>query len=118
MPCATGSWRSTSVFTAPAGRRGGQWLRFVLHDFPVLVRSEARLVWAAAALFFLPLFLALYTLQFYPDGVYFLLTPETVGSAEEMYAPAVERLGRPREASDDVMMLGFYIGNKEYSHAQ
>jgi uncharacterized membrane protein SpoIIM required for sporulation len=90
---------------------GGQWLRFVLHDFPVLVRSEARLVWASAALFFLPLFLALYTLQFYPDGVYFLLTPETVGSAEEMYAPTAERLGRPREASDDVMMLGFYIGN-------
>ncbi|WP_166642619.1 stage II sporulation protein M [Methylocaldum gracile] len=90
---------------------GGRWLRFVLHDLPVLVRSEARLVWASAALFFLPLFLALAVLQFYPDGVYFLLSPETVGSVEEMYAPTAERLGRPRDASDDVMMLGFYIAN-------
>lgn len=89
----------------------GRWLRYLLHDLPVLVRSEAKLVWASAALFFLPLFLALGVLQFYPDGVYFLLSPETVGSMEEMYAPTAEHLGRPRHASDDVMMLGFYIAN-------
>jgi uncharacterized membrane protein SpoIIM required for sporulation len=94
-------------------RRPGRnrFLRFVLHGLPNLVRSEFKLALASALLFFLPLCGALAALQAYPEGVYFLLSPETVGEMEEMYSPDSPRLGRPREAPDDVMMLGYYIAN-------
>jgi uncharacterized membrane protein SpoIIM required for sporulation len=92
----------------PGGRRG---LRFVLYDLPNLVRREAKLVLASALLFFLPLVATLIVLQSFPDGVYVLLSPETVGAMEDMYAPTAEHLGRPRDAPDDVMMLALYIAN-------
>jgi uncharacterized membrane protein SpoIIM required for sporulation len=94
-----------------AHRPNGAWFRFLLHGLPAQVRAEGRLVWGAAFLFFVPLLATLYVLQGAPDGVYFLLSPETVGDMEEMYSPGAEHLGRPRHADDDVMRLGFYIAN-------
>lgn len=85
--------------------------RFVLRELPRLVRREARLAALSALLFFLPLLAALIALQTYPDGVYFLLSPETVGRIEEMYSPTALVPGRPRDATDDVMMLGHYLAN-------
>jgi len=89
----------------------GHWLEFLLAGLPRLVRKEARFVLAAAALFFLPLLATLALLQWYPDGVYFLMSPDTVARFEEMYSPSAERLGRPRSAADELSMLAFYIAN-------
>jgi uncharacterized membrane protein SpoIIM required for sporulation len=86
-------------------------LRFILHDLPDLVRREARLALAAGLLFFLPLFTTLGLLQSYPEGVRFLLPPSTVAQMEEMYDPDTDSPGRPRHASDDVLMLGYYIAH-------
>lgn len=94
-------------------RRGGSgaWLRFLLHGLPARVRAERRLVVAAALLFFVPLLAVLAFLQFQPEGVFFLMTPESVGNFEAMYAPDAKHLGRPRQADDSVAALGFYIAN-------
>lgn len=92
-------------------RASGRWLGFVAQDLPALVRREFRLVAASALLFFLPLIAALAVLQWFPDGVYFLLSPDTVAGVEEMYSPAAKRLGRLRDAGDEVMMLGHYLAN-------
>lgn len=89
----------------------GHWLEFLLAGLPRLVRDEARFVLAAAALFFLPLLSTLALLQWYPDGVYFLMSPDNVAQFEEMYSPSAERLGRPRSAADELSMLAFYIAN-------
>lgn len=94
-----------------ARRPPGRWLRFLLNDLPALVRREWRFAATAALLFFLPLSAALAALQWFPDGVYFLLSPETVGEMETMYSPAAEHPGRSREAGDDVMMWGYYLAN-------
>jgi uncharacterized membrane protein SpoIIM required for sporulation len=92
-------------------RARGHWLEFLVAGLPRLVRDESRFVVAAAALFFLPLLATLALLQWYPDGVYFLMSPDTVARFEEMYSPTAERLGRPRTASDELTMLAFYIAN-------
>jgi uncharacterized membrane protein SpoIIM required for sporulation len=92
-------------------RLAGHWLEFLVAGLPRLVRGEARFVLAAAALFFIPLLATLALLQWYPDGVYVLLSPQEVARFEEMYSPSAERLGRTRGASDDLMMLAFYIAN-------
>ncbi|BCB25764.1 membrane protein [Sulfurimicrobium lacus] len=94
-------------------RRGGAaaWLRFLLHGLPVRVRAERRLVLASALLFFVPLLAVLALLQFQPEGVFFLMSPDSVGNFEAMYAPDARHLGRPRQAEDNVAALGFYIAN-------
>lgn len=94
-------------------RRGGAgaWLKFLLHGLPARVRAEKRLVLASALLFFVPLLAVLAILQFHPEGVFFLMSPDSVGNFESMYAPDAKHLGRPREAGDNVAALGFYIAN-------
>jgi uncharacterized membrane protein SpoIIM required for sporulation len=95
-----------------ARRSGGrEALRFLLHGVPALVRSEWRFTLAAALLFFVPLLGMIAALQFFPDAVYLLLSPEYAGQAEEMYAPDSPRLGRPRDASTEWKMWGFYVFN-------
>lgn len=92
-------------------RLAGHWLEFLVGGLPHLVRSESRLVLAAAALFFLPLLAALLLLQWFPDGVYLLMSPDDVAQFEEMYSPTAERLGRPNDAGNQISMLAFYIAN-------
>lgn len=95
-----------------ARRQGGAAaVDFLLRGVPALVRREWRLVAAAALLFFGPLLGMIVALQFFPDAVYLILSPDYVGQAEEMYSPEARRLGRPRDAADDWMMWGFYIFN-------
>jgi uncharacterized membrane protein SpoIIM required for sporulation len=99
-----------AVYGARRGA-GREALRFLLHGLPQLVRGEWRYTLAAALLFFLPLLALIGGLQLFPDAVYLVLSPEYVGQAEDMYAPDAARLGRPREASTDWAMWGFYIAN-------
>src|SRR5262249_52011049 len=92
------------------GRRGQRIAEFLLGGFPALVRQEWRLVVAAAALFFGPLFTLIAVLQAFPEFVHYLLTPEQIARFHEMYDPASKRLGM-READANVVMFGFYIWN-------
>jgi uncharacterized membrane protein SpoIIM required for sporulation len=92
-------------------KQGSAWLDFFLGAFPALVRREWRAVAVSACLFFVPFLGAIAVVQPAPDMVYLVLAPEQVGSAEAMYAPTAEHLGRPREATTEWMMWGFYVAN-------
>lgn len=95
-----------------AGRpESGAIRRFVGADFPILVRREGRLVVAAVLLFFLPLLAMMAAIQVWPDASLLILSPETVSEIEEMYSPTARHVGRPRAASSDWAMWGFYIAN-------
>jgi uncharacterized membrane protein SpoIIM required for sporulation len=92
-------------------RQGSAWLTFFLGAFPALVRREWQAIAVAACLFFIPFFGAIAVLQYAPDWVYVVLAPEQVGSVEAMYSPTAEHVGRPREATTDWMMWGYYVAN-------
>jgi len=92
-------------------RRETQAVReFLLGGFAALVRSEWRLVGAAAILFFGPLLLLIGLLQQFPEFVHYLLAPEQIAQFQQMYDPANKQLGM-RAADTNVMMFGFYIWN-------
>ena len=86
-------------------------IRFVGHGFPALVRQESRLVWLSIALLFGPLLGLIVVLQYFPEFVHYLASPEQLRSYENMYAPSNRVLGPHREAGSQVMMFGFYIWN-------
>lgn len=92
-------------------RTPSAWLGFFGGGFPALVRRERRYVLAAAFLFFVPLVAQFLIVQRSPDAVYLVMDPLRVGEAEAMYAPGAEHLGRPRNASTEWMMWGFYVAN-------
>jgi uncharacterized membrane protein SpoIIM required for sporulation len=97
------------VYGAPR-RVAGHALSFLAGGLPRAVRAEARLVLAAALLFFLPLLAGIFLLQIFPEGIFMVLPGEEVGKIEAMYAPDAPHPGR-RPADDDLMMLAFYIAN-------
>lgn len=86
-------------------------ISFIGHGFPALVRQESLLVWIAMALLFVPLLGLIALLQYFPEFVYYLASPEQLRSYERMYAPGNRVLGPHREASSQVMMFGYYIWN-------
>ena len=98
------------LYRTPAPR----WQRaaeFLLADFPRLVRSEAACMWAAAALFVLPLVAMFVLLQFHPQLIYGLMSPQEVAALERMYDPASDRHKLGRESGTDWAMFGYYIMN-------
>jgi len=84
---------------------------FFVDEFPAEVRRQWRFVAASALAFFGPFLGGIVALQFFPDFVYYLVSPETLAHIQSMYAPDNMRLGAAREADSDVMMFGFYIMN-------
>lgn len=95
-----------------AGRAGGaSLLEFVARGFPRLVRAEWRYLLVACLLFFVPIFAMLAVLQYFPEAVYLVLSPEQVDQYQAMYSPEAKHLGRPRKASNEWAMWGFYIAN-------
>jgi uncharacterized membrane protein SpoIIM required for sporulation len=103
-----------AVHAARVGRRFRnvralwQWLAA---DFPAHVRTQGRFVLAAALAFFVPFLGAIAAIQWFPDFVYYLVSPETLARVQSMYAPGNARFGAGREAENDMMMFGFYIAN-------
>lgn len=82
--------------------------RFLLADFPRLVRREWRLFWLASLLLYGPA-IAMGALTWNePDAIYSLLDAESVVEFERMYSG--ER-GEERGADSDFMMFGFYVHN-------
>ena len=49
--------------------------------------------------------------QLWPQSVYLVLSPESAAHMESMYGPDSVRPGRGRDASDDTLMMAFYIYN-------
>ena len=78
-------------------------------DFPLLVRSRARSMWAALAMFALPAVACFVLVQVYPDLIHMLMDNRQIAEMERMYDPAAERLGR--DSGTDWMMFGHYIMN-------
>lgn len=90
---------------------GNALRRFFGGDLPALVRREWRLVVASAVLLFLPLLSMLLSTQIWPDAVFLLLSPETIGEIEAMYSPTAAHIGRERTATSEWAMWAFYIAN-------
>ncbi|HPP46100.1 MAG TPA: stage II sporulation protein M [Accumulibacter sp.] len=90
---------------------GNALRRFFAGELPALVRSEWPLVVVSALLFFLPLLGMLLSVQFWPDAVFLLLSPETINDVETMYSPMAENIGRERSAGSEWAMWAFYIAN-------
>lgn len=84
-------------------------LEFLVADFPLLVRSQARSMWAALAMFAVPAIACFVLVQWHPDSVYLLMDNAQIASMERMYDPSADRLGR--DSGTDWMMFGYYILN-------
>ncbi|WP_445012547.1 hypothetical protein, partial [Enterobacter hormaechei] len=69
-------------------------LEFLVADFPLLVRSQARSMWVALAMFALPAIACFVLAQVYPDLIHTLMDNRQIAAMERMYDPAAERLGR------------------------
>jgi uncharacterized membrane protein SpoIIM required for sporulation len=92
------------------GTFSAMW-EFLVARFPSEVRREWRFVLASAVAFFGPFLGIIAAIQWYPDFVYYLVSPETLARMQSMYAPGNMRLGAAREADTDLAMFGFYIFN-------
>ncbi|WP_340649862.1 stage II sporulation protein M [Pseudoxanthomonas winnipegensis] len=84
-------------------------LEFLMAGFPRLVRSQARCMWVALALFGVPLVGMTVLLQFRPELIHALMDPRMVAAMERMYDPSSPRIGR--DSGSDWMMFGVYIRN-------
>ncbi len=95
----------------PAPARWQRALQFVMADFPRLVRSQAACMWAACALFALPLLLMMALLQSQPELIHGVMAPEQIAEYEQMYNPQDPRFSEDRAADGDWQMFGHYIMN-------
>ena len=86
--------------------------RFLLLEYPQLVRSQWRYLAVAFALFMAPILILIATIQYHPDFVHSILDPDEIATMEFMYNPELQdRVGRQREADTDFRMFTFYIRN-------
>lgn len=92
-------------------RLAGHWLDFLVAGLPRLVRAQWRLMAASALLFFVPLIALIALPQWYPDSVYYLISPDVAASYEAMYSPTAAHIGRTQGASSQLSMLAFYIAH-------
>ncbi|KFN44139.1 stage II sporulation protein M [Arenimonas oryziterrae] len=91
-----------------------RWRRitdYVLMDFPRLVRANARVMWLAALLLYLPMGAMIGAMQSHPELAQAFFEPNQQANMEEMYNPGAEHIGRDRESSGDLQMFGVYIWN-------
>jgi len=115
--------RALSDYLAQLATRGHQQLyasenrihrriiAYLTSDFPALIRKEWRYVSLASALFYLPFLAMLFIIWQYPHVSYMLFSPEQLAEFEEMYDPAAEHFGTPREVDSEVMMWAHYVNN-------
>jgi len=89
-----------------------QWQRalaFLFADFPQLVRSQARSMWVAAALFVIPLAGSFALILWRPELIHLLMDNARIAEFERMYDPASPNLGR--DSGTNWTMFGYYIMN-------
>ncbi len=88
-----------------------QLLKFVVTDFPRLVRREQRYFWLATALLYGPGLLLFLAILLEPELAYTLLSPGQADLYEQMYHPNNQVVGSGRDAGTNWQMFGFYISN-------
>ncbi|WP_018417280.1 stage II sporulation protein M [Teredinibacter turnerae] len=88
-----------------------QWLDFIVFEFPLAIRRNARFVLLALALFTLPLLVMGVGCYSNNELIYSVAPAEQVQSFESMYDPDAEKIGRERDSETDLAMFGFYIKN-------
>jgi len=84
---------------------------FLLRGFPRAVRGQIVYVLLACLLFFGPLAVLTAALQRYPEFAYVIIPPQQIEQFDSMYGDKAKKLGRERDADDDVAMFGYYIWN-------
>ncbi len=84
---------------------------FVRYGFPSVIRAEAKYVWSASALFYVPFGLMLLAGLFAPSVLYAVLDPERLREAEKMYDPAINPMSEGRASESDMRMFAHYIQN-------
>ena len=101
--------RGHAVMYRPPLPRWRRAFEFILADMPRLVRAESGVMWAALALFAIPLVASFIAVQVKPELIHTLMNTQQVAELEAMYDTASSKLGR--DAESDLMMFGFYIFN-------
>ena len=88
-----------------------QMIRFLLQDFPVSLRREAKLFWLSTSLFLLPALIMGILCYHNGDFIYSIHNAMDVAQIESMYDPANDAIGRDRQSDTDFKMFGYYIYN-------
>ncbi|MEP6633134.1 MAG: stage II sporulation protein M [Luteimonas sp.] len=103
--------RGHNALYRPPTPRWSRVPRFLLSDFPRLVRSQRGCVCAALALFALPMLGMFAALHWFPELIRGVFDTQQLAELERMYDPAdaVGKLGRDRET--DLAMFGYYVLN-------
>jgi uncharacterized membrane protein SpoIIM required for sporulation len=96
-----------AFYRAPPGRVR-EIGRFFTHDFPALLRKNARYFWTAVALYVIPLVVTAVLIGRDVRLAERILPATDLAAYERMYTEAP---GQARRASDDTLMAGFYIYN-------
>jgi uncharacterized membrane protein SpoIIM required for sporulation len=85
--------------------------RALLEDFPATVRRLRVYVAAAAGLLMVPTIAIAIATYLNPDLILSIVGRGTADEFGQMYSPAAQAIGRPRDIASDWMMFGFYIKN-------
>ncbi len=85
--------------------------RVLLEDFPAMVRRLRVYVVIAAALLMIPTIAIGIATYLNPDLILSIVDRSTAVQFEQMYSPAAQAFGRPRNIASDWLMFGFYIKN-------
>lgn len=103
--------RGHNVLYRPAPPPWRSALRFLMADFPRLVRAQRGCLWASLVLFALPLVVMYALLQVQPELAYGVMSPGQLAQMEAMYDPASHAERLARESQTDMQMFGYYIWN-------
>jgi uncharacterized membrane protein SpoIIM required for sporulation len=85
--------------------------RALLADFPIRVRGLWAYIAIATALLMIPTIAIAIATYLNPDLILSIVDRNTAAAFEQMYSPAAQAIGRPRDIASDWLMFGFYIKN-------
>jgi uncharacterized membrane protein SpoIIM required for sporulation len=88
-----------------------QVARALLVEFPAVVRRHWAYVAIAAALLMIPTIAIAIATYLDPDLILSIVDRRTAEEFEQMYSPAAQAIGRPRNIASNWLMFGFYIKN-------
>jgi len=103
--------RGHNALYRPPPPRWARIGRFLIADFPRLVRAHWGCMLAATVLFALPLAAIYVALQWHPELINSLFDPMEQAKWEAMYNPADPAAKLGRESGTDLAMFGYYILN-------
>jgi uncharacterized membrane protein SpoIIM required for sporulation len=86
-------------------------LKVLVEDFPAMVRKLWAYIAIAAALLMIPTIAISIATYLNPDLILSIVDRNTAVEFDQMYSPAAQAIGRPREIASNWMMFGFYIKN-------